>query len=139
MRGRKPSPVVKMPGVQEIPNRPTQLMGKPKAIAAWKRIVGLLQKRGLWQDAAEDTIIIIANAWERYSRMEDHIEAHGEVIEDARGSFKSNPAVRIMKAAEDTISRNMEQLGLTPTAARKTGGAEPEQDEFIELLRGMNV
>ena len=141
MRGRKPLPKVRPPGERVevgVPNRPTQLMGKPAAIREWKRIVPELQRRGLWEDTDEALIVLWCESAHDMSEANDELKKHGRLIEDSKGGLKSNPAARMKKAAADTMVRILAELGLTPSALsrrRETAGGFGGDDPLAELLR----
>jgi len=139
MRGRKPK-VEAMDGgnvtgiKHHAKQRPTELMGKPVAIKAWKRISVVLQEKGLWSRTDPILVTTLCDAWQEAVDCDDLIKEHGLLVPGDRGGVKSNPAVRMKKAAVETVNKALSELGLTPTGSMRTGGIEDPDDAFEELL-----
>lgn len=139
MRGRKPNVTAhdggNVAGIEYKPiKRPTQLMGKPAALGEWKRLSVVLQEKGLWARTDQSIMVAYCESYQDFVDAAQEVKEHGLLIDGDRGGKKSNPAVRMKKAALDTMVRILAELGLTPTGSMRAGSVEPGEDAFDELI-----
>lgn len=86
----------------------------PAGRAVWKKRVA---EFGHYTEAQLDLLRLLCIQYDRIAEARADIAKHGVVIEDARGSIKGNPAVRVEQAAAAQILKLSKVLGhLDPPA-----------------------
>jgi len=142
MRGRKPKPkkaqAANSDAVKIVPTRPKELMGKPVALAEWKRIVIELQSKGLWDKTDRALIMLYCDAFQDFSEAASCVKEHGPLVPDKGGGLKSNPAYRQKRDAADRMARYLGDMGLTAVGAIRVGVNQETDDVFDELLKRRN-
>lgn len=136
-RGRKPNPIAEF-GKARFPVRPPELHGKAQALKEWRRVTTELEQKGLAMRATKTMVLLHCLAYQDFHDAGEMIEAEGKIVAGERGARKANPGYQLRREAAAMMLKILSELGLSPTAAARVNpGENSEQDEFIELLRGM--
>jgi P27 family predicted phage terminase small subunit len=121
------------------PKYPRGISGEAKA--AFKRLVRLLEQRGVCTSGDVEIIRLYAHAYDRHSRALEHLATEGEIITvirtDNNGTGhevkKANGWLEVLTTAEKFMRGCLADLGLNPLQRAKVSKpkAEPPKEEQL--------
>ncbi len=150
-RGRKPKPTATKrregnPGRRPLNEREPKLEARvpscPRhldavAKAEWKRVAGLLFKKGVITLADRGVLTAYCRAWSLAIEADAKIQKYGTVLQSEKtGAFYQSPYLNQLTAAQKDLVRFAGELGMTPVSRTRVNVEENlENDPLVMLLR----
>ncbi len=106
-------------------------------LGLWSSIVAALPT-ALLSGADVSVLERMVVAWARCRTIEKTLKVEGLIVATPQGRIR-NPLVSILKDTHTEMHRCGSELGLSPAArARLPGGNEPDTDDIMDALLGMD-
>ena len=133
-------------------NEPTLEPGRPRcptwlateAKAAWKQLVPQLEQIGILTRIDGHALAVLCQTWARWRKAEQFIQDHGETypVKHTDGTvryLKKFPQVTIAESSARTLSRFMQEFGLTPSARTRIRVEQGQDQEASDKRRYLNL
>lgn len=140
-RGRPPKPAAAKrmlgnPGRREIQDEPElEPLGDESpeelggvALKEWKRILPILQNRGIVTAGDRALLCAYCVAWEQWVEGQAKTRRYGSVIVKKDGGAFFSPYFGLTNSAAKTLQRLASELGLSPVSRARMGVAAQQAD-----------
>ncbi len=114
------------------------------AKTAWKRLIPQLDRMGVLTKIDGHALTILCQTWARWRKAEEFIQQHGETypVKDENGNvryLKKFPQVSIAESCAKTLSRFMQEFGLTPSARTRLAAPQPQDSVNDDKRRYLKI
>ena len=118
-----------------VPSCPRHLDAVAKA--EWKRVAGILFKKGVITLVDRGVLTAYCRAWSLAVEADKKIQKFGTVmVSEKTGAFYQSPYLNQLTAAQKDLVRYAAELGMTPSSRTRVKTERTlENDPLVELLK----